>query len=210
MKNILIALAAFALSSVALAGGHSGGSAASGLNWNYVDLGISVGDSDEYELSDGDTKGWSVSGVMEFADKYHLRASVGDLDLGGEEADITSIGIGTHTALSGSTDLVLDLIYSDIDAGDGCCVVEDGDSWTLGAGLRSIVFDNLELSAGVTYTDVDRDDEEGYKDIGFNVGALYSLSDTLGLGLQWSQMDAVETDDYGSVDMLSLYIRKNL
>jgi hypothetical protein len=194
MKKLIFLVAAMALSSVAMAG----------PSWTYVDAGYVLGDSNDNEFTTGDTDGYSATGSLEFFNIFHAGLGYGSIDFQDNTSDRAGIVLGIHPAITDSTDVYAEIGYTDIDNDTG---FEDGDALSIGTGVRTMIADKLELSAGISYTDVDIDNTESTTDMGFNAGGQYFFTDNLGLGVQWTQTDVVDTDDYGQVDLVRLYVR---
>ncbi len=194
MKKLILALAAFGLSSVAMAGPA----------WTYVDLGYVIGDSDEEEFGDGDTSGYLLRGSIGLGGLFHVQASYSDTEIQDIEFDGYGISVGVHPALSDSTDLFVDIGY-DTQSFDGSDI--DMDTTFVATGLRSMITDNFELNARVSINAIDIDTLEDQTDVGFGVGGQYFFNDNIGVGIDWSRRDVVVTDDYGQIDFVNLYVR---
>jgi hypothetical protein len=174
MKKAIIALAALAIT----------GTAVAGPSWTYVDAGYARASS-----GNEDTDGYSLTGSFGL-NRLHARLSILDAEIaggkssGGQDTDGYALAIGFHPALSDTTDLVLEVIYSDFDV-DTASSSASGDSYALKTGVRTMWTDALELSAGVSAVNgsVSGCNACDSTDIEVNAGGQYLFTDNIGVGV---------------------------
>lgn len=195
MKKALIALAAMAVSTGALAG----------PSWTYVDLGLVVADGS----NDEDTTGAALRGSFGFADLWHIQASVaGFEEAGGKSkggADITAYELrgGIHPAVTDNADFVLDIGYlgAEEKTEDGGSQKLKPSSYDIRAGYRQDI-GNLELRGFIKYARTDNDAEGEASEKVWNLipslGLQYNFSDAWSLGA-----DYVIEDD----NLTNIYVR---
>ena len=186
MKKLILALAAFGLSSVAMAG----------PSWTYVDLGYVVGDSDG---DDNDVDGFSLRGSLGFAGIWHVQLDYLDVDIDqfDESFDGYELRGGIHPAATDNTDFVLDFAYFDRTKEESGSSDVDTDGFTFRTGVRSNISDNIELRSfiSLTYGEVENED---FTDIGYAVGGQYNFNEAWSVGA-----DAT----VGGDDLANLYVR---
>ncbi len=189
MKNVILTLAALALSGTAMAG----------PSWTYVDLGYVVGDSDG---KNNDVDGFSARGSMGWQ-IWHVQLDYVDVDFDEFDGSIDGYDfrIGLHPAATDNTDFVLDLGYGTLSLSESGSSDYDVDVLTLRTGTRTNVGDNLELRAFVTLQSLDGDasDDEGVE-IGYQVGAQYNFSDAWSVGADAQFNGAFD-------DLANIYVR---
>ena len=200
MKNIFVAAAVSVLSSVAIAEGPS---------WTYVSVGFVAGDSSD-EYKDGNLSGHSFNASAQLSDTFHARIDYADVDLNDENSsEGHTLALGVHSALTDNTDLVVEFVHSSYDFNEN----EGYDGSGLNVGLRSMFTDKLELSAGVSFRDLELDtdfngDEE--RQITTYFGGQYFVNENMGVGIDYSEFDVQITDDFGSIGTLNVYVRWSL
>jgi hypothetical protein len=185
MKKVIIALAAFGLSSVAMAEGPS---------YTYADLGYLGGDS-----GDDQTTGVVLSGSLEVFSNFHTNFSYSAIDdalqnsgdplfLGqSDDFDVWRLAVGMHPSITDSTDLVLELGVSqgeyDSLRVNGSSVEPDAVDLTFG--VRSMIADNFELNAAAIFAngDTDIDGLGDYQDVGIRIGGQYFFTDAISVNV---------------------------
>jgi len=120
-----------------------------------------------------------------------------------------TLALGVHSALTDNTDLVVEFVHSSYDFNEN----EGYDGSGLNVGLRSMFTDKLELSAGVSFRDLELDtdfngDEE--RQITTYFGGQYFVNENMGVGIDYSEFDVQITDDFGSIGTLNVYVRWSL
>ena len=205
MKNIFVAAAVSVLSSVAIAEGPS---------WTYVSVGFVAGDSSDEE-EDGNYSGHSFNASAQLSDTFHARIDYADVDLNeSDSSEGYTLALGVHSALTDNTDLVVEFVHSSYDFKEDNENEGDGyDGSGLNVGLKSMFTDKLELSAGVSYRDLELDtnfngDEERHITTYF--GGQYFVNENMGVGIDYSEFDVQTTDDFGSIGTLNVYVRWSL
>ena len=197
MKKLVVLFAAMiAMSGVAVADGPV---------WTYVDLGFTVGDSNDEEFTDGDTDGISLDGMWGKG-LWHVGGSYGQIGFQDLDADVYKIMVGINPEITDNIDMYVDLFLHNWDDSDNGF---EADRTGLAWGVRAMVTDNFELNGGMSYVDFDVDGDESVTDVGFNFGLQYFVNDSFGLGFTFDRFDFVDTDDYGTVDTARIYARYN-
>lgn len=198
-------MAAFGLTSMAIAEGPA---------WTYVDLGYVIGDSDDNsQLGEGDYSGYSARASLEFLDNFHTRLEYVDADWSDDAGqDGYTIALGAHTAITESTDLVTEFIYTDQNIDNGFIEYSyDGyDGYGLNVGLRTLITDKLELSGGVSIRALEVNDCSQNCDqtqVTIYFGGQYFVNDDMSVGIDYSEFDVQTTDDFGSMGIVNIYAR---
>ena len=125
-----------------------------------------------------------------------------------------TLALGVHSALTDNTDLVVEFVHSSYDfEEDNENEGEGYDGSGLNVGLKSMFTDKLELSAGVSFRDLELDtdfngDEE--RQITTYFGGQYFVNENMGVGIDYSEFDVQITDDFGSIGTLNVYVRWSL
>jgi len=182
MKKLILAAAALALSTSAMAG----------PKWTYADLGYIVGDS-----GDEDTDGYRVSGSFGFADIWHVGLNYNDAELNGgqgsnfagADADFFEVSVGVNPALTDNTDFVFDVSYFDgsIESGSGLGASDDDfDGYGLRVGLRSYLTDNMEVWGFINSRsgsiDMGSSPSMDFTDVGVSAGGQYFFTENVSVG----------------------------
>jgi hypothetical protein len=159
----------------------SASASAEDFSYNYVYLGYGNTELDGVSV-DGD--GFSIGGSYGFTDSIHAFASyeTADLDFN-VDATRYNFGIGYNTSVSDAVDMFARLSYESIDFGlPGFGSIDDS-GYGLSVGARFAASSAFELNAAVNFVDYGDGD-----DTGFEVGGLYSFTDSFALGLaaEWS------------------------
>jgi hypothetical protein len=190
MKKLILAAAALALSTSAMAG----------PKWTYADIGYTVGTSAEE-----DSDGYGVRGSFGFADIWHVRGGYSDLevlggdDAGGLDVDGFNAYVGVNPALTENTDFVFEVGYSDFDLGPN----GGWDGYSLVVGLRSMFTEKLELNATVETISGDIEDASfagiggagsaDFTEVKAKVGGQYMFTENVGVGVDVT-LGTVNTD----------------
>jgi hypothetical protein len=205
MKKLILGLAAMALSGVAMAG----------PNWTYIDAGIVLADSDGKDTA----AGAAITGSFGL-DLFHgnlTYTAISDATVRGvgqplnkdkgDDYDSIRVGVGIHPAVTDSTDMFVEIGYTDASYDDGPYDVNgnqksnDPDAIDLTFGVRSMITDSFELSAAAIISDgsTDEGNDDDMQDAGFRFGGQYFFSDALSVNATVTQGVAVQTgagDDY--------------
>jgi len=151
------------------------------FSYSYAELGYINSESGNL---DGD--GLNLFGSYAFANKAHAFASYSDQDFDfGIGVKFFQIGAGLNLALAPNLDFITRLSYVEVDV-DGPGFSTEDDGFALGASLRARVAQQIELSAGFNYQDL----ENGGDDTSLNAGARYYFTDKLAAAL-----DVLQNDD---------------
>lgn len=195
--------------------------AAEGISYSFIEADYLIQDIDYYEDNDffdnfaedfDDGDGFKVSASFDLSESLFTFGSYGSTDTEftyfddngmlvqkGEDVKTLKLGLGFHTPLSETFDLVVTGGYTDIDLGDfslgrnknddlnsGDDIQaafddlneDDSDGYFLDLGGRAQLTSWLEFGAGVRYTDLDYGDNTSL----FG-NLLFELSDNLGVNL---------------------------
>ena len=208
MKKLIIAAAAMAVSTGALAG----------PSWTYVDLGLVF--NNYSPDADEDSVGYALRGSFGFADLWHVQAAVASTELNGGKskggADITLYDIrgGIHPAVTDNVDFVLDIGYEGGEAktNDGSEKLKPS-RYDVRTGVRADV-GKLELRSFISIGQTDFDSKtcgptadkscKG-RDIRYSVGGQYNFSDAWSLGADYI-VNAGDTD-VGAQGATNVYVR---
>lgn len=161
---------------------------ADGVSYSYIEVNTIRIDPD----NGGSENGWDINGNLALGETWYLTGRYGNVDLGGPDFERFSAGLGWHTAISESTDFLIEGRYERAEIG-----IFDENGYSAVIGLRSGVNEHFELGARVGYIDFG-DDADGFT---AGVNALFKINQTWGVNL------AYETDEDIDVDVLSLGIR---
>jgi opacity protein-like surface antigen len=155
----------------------------SGPNWNYIQGGLSLGMIDD---TDGSLKGGGLEGSLKVSEMIFVQATGNFLNgtLMGIDAEMKgwSLGLGARVGVSDNTDVYGKVGYSSYKAGakvPGVLAVSVADNgFDLGAGIRSMVSESVELGVGVSYYNFGNDNG-----VSFNASALYMISSQFAVGV---------------------------
>lgn len=192
-NQLLAALSALVLPGVALADNPA---------WTYGQVGYVRADS-----GDDSTDAFRVKGSLAFLEQFHVQAEWFDGEYGDSEASFDGednvdfdgyrLVVGAHPSLAPNTDGVLQLQYFDIEAdGDGSGYYGNTDveidGFGVGAGLRHMLTDKVELGAVAWWNEAEWDadgDDEDFSDISIEFAGRYAFTENLSAGV------AVVTND---------------
>lgn len=173
------------------------GATAGTPDWNYIEGSYIDTDID----SGGSLDGWELEGSWNFYDDWaYLRASYSDQDedldslLNDFELDILSIGVGGIWWLADTTALYGEVSYEDwsleLQLFSSPDINEDDSGYRAAAGIRSVVWQGLELNAEAGMVDVGEIvDSEGF----YRLGAIYTFGKGIGVGASYEEIDDLET-----------------
>jgi hypothetical protein len=197
MKKLILLAASMAISSAAVAGPA----------WTFVDAGVVLTDSAGADTS----AGGRITGSFGL-DIFHANASwttIDDIAVdGGEKVDYDALHIafGIHPAITDSTDLVLEIGYTDGEIDTPGSDDPEPSSVDLLFGVRSMIADNFELNAAaiVSYGDLDDgSDDDDLQDVGIQIGGQYFFTDRISANVTATQGLTTST---GSLDGDSIQI----
>jgi len=162
LRHVLPALLAVALITPALAAG--------GPSYDYLEAGYTYLDPDDFSSVDG----IGVEGSMALTPNAHMVAGYDRLTSSGAKAHLSRVAIGLNSYIDHRSDFIVRVGYAHAKAGGK----EDG--FLAEVGGRIIFSGVLELNSFITYYD----DTLFGEDISLSVGAVYSLSERLGLSAE--------------------------
>ena len=154
-----------------------------GPSYNYLQFG--VGQLRHDVLADN-VDVFDIGLSFELSESVFLYADHGDstATVGGIQAEVTAleVGVGAFVEVASNVDLfaVAGFLSAESDLGG------EEDGHTLGAGLRAKASDQLELNAGMKRTSL------GEEDTALWAGALFNLSDRMGLTATFTNGDDYE------------------
>lgn len=168
----------------------AGPALADGFSYNNIEarfISTEIEDAEPGVDLEGD--GFAIAGSVEFGPTIH-----GFGTLSGTEYEDTidvgtlTAGLGFNHSLAPALDLVTGISYERLKLEvDDARTIEEG--FGLHAGLRGRVGDNLELTAGLKYTDFG----DGLDDTTIMAGGRYYFSRNFALGLDYSENDDGDT-----------------
>jgi hypothetical protein len=194
MKKLLISVAAMALSTGAIAG----------PNWTYIDLGVVLADSSGKDTAVGAALTGSFGldlfhGNLTYTaisdatsrDTSGTPGPIAPLCDGasgckGDDYDSIRVGVGIHPAITDSTDLVVEIGYTDGSFDDAN---QDPDAIDLTFGVRSMITDQFELNAMAIIADgsTDTGSDDDAQEAGFRFGGQYFFSDAISVNASVTQ-----------------------
>lgn len=159
----------------------SASATAQDFDYNYLALGYQRVNLDDGTF-DVDGDGIGLQGSIEIGESFFVFGGYGmaEFEEAGIEvdADTLSVGLGWHTGLSDSVDLVAGLSYQYVDL-SALGVSVDDNGIGLGLGLRFAASDNIEVNGGVNYVDY----SDSGDDTTFGLGMLYGISENVDIGV---------------------------
>jgi len=130
-----------------------------------------------FEDSDIDLEGYQVKGNIALSDNSYISYRRSSTDTRGVDLEIKEYGVGYQSALTATAVVYIQLDKSYYDLDSDYRVFDYNDAgYRASIGVRKVLTDALEVSAGYQYLDIG----EQISDI-FVLGASYSLSDKLSL-----------------------------
>ncbi len=170
----------------------SAGAMAESPNWTYIDASYVSSD-----LGDAEPEGFEIRGSYEINDMFFIDGSYTDQDddintaIGDFDFEFSNfdLGVGAKYGLSETTDVYGRVAWQSWDI-ETDLDDDDDNGYSAAVGIRSVVWQGLELNAEAGYIDVgDFFDGEGF----FEVGGIYNLANGLGLGVSYGEIDDLET-----------------
>jgi hypothetical protein len=150
------------------------------LTYNFVEL-----DYLDVDLGGASGDGFGIGGSFQFSDNWFFLASYGDVDFDPGSLERVVAGFGYKHAVSETTSLFGDLTYQDFDGPGGSV-----DGYGVDVGVRHAMLTNLELNGGLNYIDLGSSIDG---EVGFNVGGTFYFTPSFGLGINYGDIDDVET-----------------
>lgn len=150
------------------------------LSYNFIEIGYQEAELDD-DLAgfsfDGD--GFGIGGSFEVGESWFI--GVGYSTIGfdfGIDLDQISVGGGYHAGMSDRTDFFATLSYLSVEVSASGFGSVDEDGYGVAVGVRSMLTDNVELNGSLGYSDLG----DGADGTAFNVGALYSFTESFAVG----------------------------
>ena len=142
----------------------------SSFDYSFLDLGYT---DIQYDDSDTDADGFGVRGSFKLTDNLNLIGSFGTGGVDDFDIDVKkyTIGAGLHWPLNRNLDILTTLNYINIDT-DLPFGGADDEGVQIGVGLRGRLAEQLELTGGLTHTELDY----GGNDTSPTVGLRYSFN----------------------------------
>ena len=182
MRKLLIAMAALAFSSAAVAG----------PSWTYVGAGLLVLDSDTDDVEGIDLEGSFGIGIFHIGAEIAAisDAPVSDTADGDDDLLFYRVSAGIHPAVTDSTDAVLEIGYAATDADDGDI---EPSTLDLRFGVRSMISDQFEVNAFVItgFTDTDIPGGDDVTDTRLQIGGQYFFTDRISFNVRGSEDDVL-------------------
>jgi predicted porin len=164
--------------------GFAGAAQAAELNYNYVEVGYSVIDIDDFNE---DLDSISVGGSYLFTPDVYGFASYSDGETGsfmGGKIAVSGyeIGLGYRIGMAPATDLNFEAAFqrAKVEGKGAFSGSESENGYSIGVGVRHLVNPSIELLADVTYVDIEDDDTV------LSVGGLWHITDVVAVGLGYS------------------------
>lgn len=151
-------------------------------DFNYVEGGYT---ELEFDNSNFEPDGIKVSGSASVSKNLFLNGSYSDASDGADYNQL-SLGLGYRVAANSNTDVYGIVSYEELEIGKS-----DDNGYGLTAGVRSFVTANIELDGGLSYIDIDNNDETF-----LNLGASYYITPVAAVNLAYRTSD--------DIDMLTL------
>ena len=172
--------------------------AANDFSYSYVEAGYISGES-----NGRDGNGLNLFGTLALLDELHGFASYSTQSFDGNvDVDFFQAGIGLNMPVRQDLDFIGRISFVTVDVkGPGFRVDDNG--YALNFSLRTRVADQLELSGGFNYQDLD----QGGEDTSITIGARYYLKSNIALGLDVLQNNGDTTAIIGARYDLRQYER---
>jgi len=168
------------------------------------------------EIDDLDGDGFDIALNANISDSIFAILSYQDIESDkvlGVEVGLNEfrLGVGWHTAITGSMDFVAMLGYSfaELDASIGVLSASiDGDGFVGSTGVRAKISGKIEVGAYATYSAVDFDHSVGEIDgLGFLVDARYFLTDTISTGVSYETVPLELIGEDLDIDEITVSLR---
>ncbi len=130
------------------------------LSYDFLEIEVA-----KLEVIGEDFTGFGIAGSYSLSDSIFMSASIAngesDEKYFGDTIDLKgfTFGLGYHAPLGESTDFVSSLSYVSTEA-DFANVDDDADGYAVDLGVRSLLAQNFDLGAYVSYSDTDGGDGE--------------------------------------------------
>jgi len=144
-------------------------------NFNYVEGGYTKLDFDNVNF---EPDGFKVSGSASVSNNLFLNGSYTDAS-DGVDYNHLSLGLGYRVAAASNTDVYGIVSYEEMELGNF-----DNNGYGLTAGVRSFITPNIELDGGLSYIDIDKNDETY-----LNLGASYYITHVAAVNVAYRTSD---------------------
>lgn len=166
-----------------------------GPKWDVVEAGYVQADLDS---DDSSPSGFGAAVLKSLGDNFYLTGRYRDVS---EEEKISNIrvdielsqlsaGIGYKYAITNTTDIFAQVTFENLEAtasAQGQSDSNDENGFGAAVGVRSMVVEQLEVSAQIGYIDIDDDSETA-----FGASAYYYVTDDVALGATYELWDGVD------------------
>ncbi|QCZ92625.1 porin family protein [Salinimonas iocasae] len=186
MKRMLVAAAITTFSMNAF----SAQTFSNGPTWDFVEAGYSKADVDDIDIFE--PSGINLEGSVSVGENFFVNGAYRNLS--DEEMTVElelsqlSLGVGYRYGMTKSTDLFAAVSFENLNAEaklDGDSFVEgDENGFGVAIGVRSMVIDQLELSAQVKQIELDETSTTG-----FEAGINYYFTPALAIGATYEDRD---------------------
>lgn len=173
MRKTITLLAAFTATTFSLS------AMAEKPDWRYVEGGYTKMDFDDNESFEPD--GLTVNGKYLLNSNWFLNGEYSFFEEGNFDFNMLTVGAGYRIPVNASTDAYVGANVERVD-GD----VEDDTGYSINAGLRSMLTEQVELAGEVGYYDVD-DGEATFK-----IGANYYITPQWAVGASYKFIDDLD------------------
>lgn len=167
---------------------------ADGPSYSYIQAAYEEVDVDFGGGIDADGDGFSIGGSVPVGDSWFIFAGYGSSDLESViDLTVLTIGAGWHTSIAPNTDFFAALGFADGEVDVSGFGSEDDSGYSIEAGIRSMMSNELELYGSISQIDFD-----GFGDgTTLNAGLWYTVSGNLALGLGASFEDDITSYGVG-------------
>jgi hypothetical protein len=166
------------------------------FSYTYVQGDFVRGDADGF---DSGPDGIDLRGSFGFQENLFVFGGLGHVsgDVGGNndfDVNTFDVGLGYHTPVSPTTDLVVgaSLLHADSDTG-GPGDTSDGGGWGLQAGVRHLASEQCELDGAIGYEDYSGSSSSTW----LQLGAIYRATPQLGLCISLRSSSDIDTLSLG-------------
>lgn len=170
--------------------------------WDLVELDYVVLDLDDTNL---EPTGFGLSAVKLVSDNVFLTGSYvvtddslsinsvpADIDLDiSLDYDTLDLGVGYKHSITENTDWYANVSYVRVEAKTRFSSAEEN-GYGVATGIRSMMTDNVELAAELSYADIDVDDETS-----FGIQGTYYVTENVGINLGFSTSSDAKAYDLG-------------
>jgi opacity protein-like surface antigen len=148
-------------------------------DWRYVEGGYTKLDFDNNESFEPD--GFTASGKYLLNSNWYLSGEYSFFEEGNFDFDMLTVGAGYRLPVNATTDAYFGANLERVD-GD----IDDDNGYSVNAGLRSMVTEQIELAGEVGYYDVDGGEAT------IKVGANYYITPQWAVGASYELIDELD------------------